>query len=108
MISNVLLKLPKPLHVRGNPLEVSFVNGFTVLLYLSAFFRQFQQILPAVLNFHIQQTLLQILKVLKISNHHMDHGRLQSPKISKSSLRMTVFHLCQKFLDNSVMKIDYF
>ena len=35
-----------------------------VLLYLGALFGQFQQILPAVLSFHIQQTLLLILKDL--------------------------------------------
>ena len=101
-------KSTKPLHVRDNPLEVSFLNDFRVLLYLSEFFWQLQQILPAVLNFHIQQALLQISKALGISNHHMDHRRLQSSKISKSSLRMTVFHLSDKFLDDSIMKIDYF
>ena len=31
-------KSTKPLHVRDNPLEVSFVNDFRVLLYLSEFF----------------------------------------------------------------------
>lgn len=79
-----------------------------VFLYLRVFFRQFQQILPAFLNFHIEQTLLQILNDLGISDHHMDRGRLQSSKISKSSIRMTVFYLHQKFLDDSIMKMDYF
>ena len=52
-----------------------------VLLYLGALFGQFQQILPAVLSFHIQQTLLQILKDLGTSNHYMDYGSLLSSKI---------------------------
>ena len=52
-----------------------------VLLYSGALFGQFQQILPAVLSFHIQQTLLQILKDLGTSNHYMDYGSLQSSKI---------------------------
>ena len=52
-----------------------------LFLYLGVLFRQFQQILPAVLNFHIQQTLLQILNHLGIPHHHMDHGFYNLPKL---------------------------
>ena len=100
-------KLTKPLHV-GNPLEVSFANDSHVLQYLGAFFWQFKPIPSAALNFHIQQTLLQILKDFGISNYHIDHGHLQSSKIPKSSLRMIGFHIYQEFLDDFIMKIVCF